>query len=205
MAAVQGDATDETLMVRYQRGDREAFTVLVRRHHRPLYNFVLRQLRHPNLAEEVTQEVFLRVVQNASEYKHEARFCTWTYAIARNLCVDQLRKAQHRRHPSLDQPLGPGDEARALGDVVPDPTPQGNAERGAAASQMRAMLLQAVETLPDDQREVYLLREVANLSFKEIAEVTGVAENTAKSRMRYALERLRAALSDFEEYARALR
>ncbi len=205
MAAVQGDASDETLMVRYQRGDREAFTVLVRRHHRPLYNFVLRQLRQPNVAEEVTQEVFLRVVQNASQYKHEARFVTWTYAIARNLCVDQLRKLAHRRHPSLEQPLGPGDDARSLGDVVTSQRVDGDAERGTAALQMRAMLIQAVETLPDDQREVYLLREVGNLSFKEIAEVVGVAENTAKSRMRYALDRLRTSLSDYEEYARALR
>jgi len=205
MAAVPGDASDETLMVRYQRGDRSAFALLVRRHHRPLYNFMLRQLRHQSLAEEITQEVFLRVVQSANEYKHESRFSTWAYAIARNLCVDQLRKAQHRRHPSLDQPLGPGDDARALADVVADPKPFGNAEHSAAASQMRATLIQAIETLPDDQREVYLLREVANLSFKEIAEVTGVPENTAKSRMRYALERLRLTLSDFEEYARALR
>jgi RNA polymerase sigma-70 factor (ECF subfamily) len=205
MAAVQGDASDETLMVRYQRGDRDAFTLLVRRHHRPLYNFVLRQLQKPSVAEEITQEVFLRVVQSASEYKHEARFCTWAYAIARNLCVDQLRKAAHRRHPSLDQPLGPGDDARPLADVVPDPALRGDAERGTAALQMRATLIEAIETLPEDQREVYLLREVANLSFKEIAEVTGVAENTAKSRMRYALERLRTRLADFEEYARALR
>ncbi|HEX5101734.1 MAG TPA: RNA polymerase sigma factor [Polyangiaceae bacterium] len=205
MAAVPGDASDETLMVRYQRGDRGAFTLLVRRHHRPLYNFVLRQLRHQSLAEEITQEVFLRVVQSANEYKHESRFSTWAYAIARNLCVDQLRKAQHRRHPSLDQPLGPGDDARALADVVADAKPDGNAEHSAAASQMRATLIQAIETLPDDQREVYLLREVANLSFKEIAEVTAVPENTAKSRMRYALERLRSTLCDFEEYARALR
>jgi len=205
MAAVPGDASDETLMVRYQRGDRGAFTLLVRRHHRPLYNFVLRQLRHQSLAEEITQEVFLRVVQSANEYKHEARFSTWAYAIARNLCVDQLRKAQHRRHPSLDQPLGPGDDARALADLVADPKPLGNAEHSAASSQMRATLIQAIETLPDDQREVYLLREVANLSFKEIAEVTSVPENTAKSRMRYALERLRSTLCDFEEYARALR
>jgi RNA polymerase sigma-70 factor (ECF subfamily) len=205
MAAVQGDASDETLMVRYQRGDREAFTVLVRRHHRGLYNFVLRQLRLPTLAEEVTQDVFLRVVQNASEYKQEARFVTWTYAIARNLCVDQLRKLAHRRHPSLEQPLGPGDDARSLGDVVASKRVDGDAERATAALQMRAMLIQAVETLPEDQREVYLLRELGNLSFKEIAEVTGVAENTAKSRMRYALDRLRTSLADYEEYARALR
>src|SRR5689334_23916288 len=156
MAAVQGEASDETLMVRYQRGDRESFTLLVRRHHRPLYNFVLRQLQKPSVDEEVTQEVFLRVVQNASEFKHEASFCTWVYAIARNLCLDQLRKAAHRRHPSLDPPLGPGDDARQLSDVVADASPGGDAERSSAARQMRATLIDAIETLPDDQREVYL-------------------------------------------------
>ncbi len=205
MAAAPGDATDETLMVRYQRGDRDAFALLVRRHHRPLYNFVLRQLRKPDRAEDVTQEVFLRVVQNASEFKHEARFTTWVYTIARNLCIDQLRKAVHRRHPSLDQPLGPGDDPRPLGDVVADKRPSTNAERAAASSQMLAILTEVVDGLPDEQREVFLLREIGNLPFKEIAIVTGVAENTVKSRMRYALDRLRSALSDFEEYARALR
>jgi RNA polymerase sigma-70 factor (ECF subfamily) len=205
MAAEQGDATDETLMVRYQRGDRQAFAVLVRRHHKPLYNFVYRQLRQPSAAEDVTQDVFMRVVQNASEFKHEARFSTWVYTIARNLCIDQLRKAAHRRHPSLDQPLGPGDEARSLGDAVSDPRPAASAERSASNSQMTAMLVQAVDTLPEEQREVFLLRELAALPFKEIAVVTGVAENTVKSRMRYALDRLRTALADFEEYARALR
>lgn len=205
MAVVSADTNDETLMVRYQRGDRQAFALLVRRHHRPVYNFVLRQLRQPNTAEDVTQEVFLRVVQNASEFKHEARFSTWMYAIARNLCIDHLRKAMHRRHPSLDQPLGPGDEPRALGDLVADAAPAASAERNVASSQMLAILTHAVETLPEEQREVFLLREVANLPFKDIADVTGVAENTVKSRMRYALDRLRTALSDFEEYARALR
>lgn len=205
MAAAPGDATDETLMVRYQRGDRTAFATLVRRHHRPLYNFVLRQLRKPQAAEDVTQEIFLRVVENANEFKHEARFSTWVYTIARNLCIDQLRKAVHRRHPSLDQPLGPGDEQSALGELVADGRPVGDAERAAASSQMMTIVTQLLDTMPDEQREVFLLREVANLPFREIAVVTGVAENTVKSRMRYALDRLRTALSDFEEYARALR
>jgi RNA polymerase sigma-70 factor (ECF subfamily) len=120
MAAAPGDATDETLMVRYQRGDRTAFAQLVRRHHRALYNFVLRQLRKQEIAEEVTQEVFLRVVEKSNEFKHEARFSTWVYTIARNMCIDELRKAQHRRHPSLDQPLGPGDDVPALGEAVAD-------------------------------------------------------------------------------------
>jgi RNA polymerase sigma-70 factor, ECF subfamily len=205
MVAAPGDATDETLMVRYQRGDRDAFATLVHRHHRALYNFVLRQLRSSQAAEEITQDVFLRVVEKANEFKHEARFTTWVYTIARNLCIDQIRKAVHRRHPSLDQPLGPGDDAQVLGEVVADRQPAASAERTAVSTQMMTILAQVVEGLPPEQREVFLLRELSNLSFKEIAKVTGVPENTVKSRMRYALDRLRAALSDSEEYARALR
>jgi len=205
MAAVQDDATDEMLMVRYQRGERKAFVELVRRHNRPIYNFVLRQLRVPSVAEDVTQDVFMRLVQNAAEFKHEARFLTWLYAIARNLCIDQLRKLSHRRHPSLDQPSGDQADAQLLGDAVADPNPRASAERNALSSEVRSSIVKAVDSLPDDQREVFLLREVANLPFRDIAEITGAGENTVKSRMRYALDRLKDALSDFEEYARALR
>jgi RNA polymerase sigma-70 factor (ECF subfamily) len=206
MAAVQGDATDEMLMVRYQRGERKAFAELVRRHNRPIYNFVLRQLRVPAVAEEVTQDVFMRLVQNAAEFKHEARFLTWLYTIARNLCIDQLRKLAHRRHASLEQSVGgEGSDGPVLGDSISDPSPHASAERGAASLEVRSSIVRAVDSLPDDQREVFLLREVANLPFKDIADITGVGENTVKSRMRYALDRLKEALSDFEEYARALR
>ena len=205
MAAVQDDATDEILMVRYQRGERRAFVELVRRHNRPIYNFVLRQLRVPSVAEDVTQDVFMRLVQNAAEFKHEARFLTWLYTIARNLCIDQLRKLSHRRHASLDQPQLEQSDASLLGDTVADPNPQASAERGALSAEVRSSIVKAVDSLPDDQREVFLLREVANLPFRDIAEITGVGESTVKSRMRYALDRLKDALCDFEEYARALR
>ncbi|MBK7586548.1 MAG: RNA polymerase sigma factor [Myxococcales bacterium] len=206
MATARGETTDEMLMVRYQRGDREAFAELVRRHKTPIYNFVLRQVRQTNTAEDVTQDVFMRVVQSASEFKHEARFSTWAYTIARNLCVDHLRKQSHRRHPSLDQPItANGEESRPLLESVADAHPRASVERSAAAGEMAGRIVEAVERLPEDQREVFLLREIGNLPFKEIADITGVGENTVKSRMRYALDRLQEALSDFEEYARALR
>lgn len=205
MPAVQGDATDEMLMVRYQRGDAHAFAELVRRHNRPVYSFVLRQLRDSAVAEEVTQDVFLRVVQNAAEFKHEARFSTWLYSITRNLCVDQSRRLAHRRHASLDGPRASTDDGVTLGDTVADRHPRASVERSAQSTEMLTTIVRALEALPDDQREVFLLREMANLPFKEIAEVTQTAENTVKSRMRYALDRLREALADFEEYARALR
>jgi RNA polymerase sigma-70 factor (ECF subfamily) len=205
MAAVRGDASDEVLMVRYQRGDREAFALLVKRYNKPVFNFVLRQLHAPALCEDVTQEVFMRLVQNAQEFKHEARFSTWLYAIARNLCIDQLRRLQHRRHPSLDQPVAADGEGRTLGDAVATEHHSASAERSAVSSEVQASILKAVEALPDEQREVFLLREIADLPFKDIADITGASENTVKSRMRYALDRLKQALSEFEEYARALR
>src|SRR5580704_8078148 len=91
-------------MIRFQRGDRAAFAALVRRHQTPLYNFSLRHLRAQSAAEDVVQDAFVRVVQNAAEFKHEARFTTWLYTIARNLCIDQLRKSALRRHSSLEEP-----------------------------------------------------------------------------------------------------
>jgi len=191
-------------MIRFQSGDRSAFALLVRRHQRPLYNFALRQLRSAPGAEEIVQDAFVRVVQNAADFKHEARFSTWLYTIARNLCIDQLRKHALRRHPSLDEPKRAEEgEGPTLGEQTADG--RADVERATVAGEIRERVLAAIDELPEEQREVFLMREVASLPFKEIAEIVGVPENTVKSRMRYALERLQAALSEFEEYARALR
>jgi RNA polymerase sigma-70 factor, ECF subfamily len=205
MSLSAGEVTDEILMVRFQRGDRTAFTTLVRRHQTSLYNFALRQIGAQAVAEEVVQDAFVRVVQNAAEFKHEARFTTWVYTILRNLCIDQLRRRALRRHPSLDERASRrGDEE---GPTLLEQTADSRAsvEREATGTELKEKIARAVETLPDEQREVFLLREVSNLPFKEIATITGVPENTVKSRMRYALERLQQALCDYEEYARALR
>jgi RNA polymerase sigma-70 factor (ECF subfamily) len=207
MTALPDHASDESLMIRYQRGDRQAFTILVRRHQSALFNFAVRQIGAPPTAEEIVQEAFVRVVQNAAEFKHEARFTTWIFTIVRNLCIDHLRKRALRRHPSLDEPGAPkggkDGEGPSLGERTEDP--KASVEREATGRELAVKIAAAVEALPDDQREVFLLREGSNLPFKEIAEITGVPENTVKSRMRYALERLQAALSDYEEYAHALR
>jgi RNA polymerase sigma-70 factor (ECF subfamily) len=201
---VTGETTDELLMIRFQRGDRAAFAALVRRHQTALYNFSLRHLRVQAAAEDVVQDAFVRVVQNAADFKHEARFTTWLYTIARHLCIDQLRKREHRKHPSLDHgAAGEEGDGPTLGEKTADS--RASVEREAAGSELKERIAKAVEELPDDQREVFLMREIANLPFKEIAEVIGVPENTVKSRMRYALEKLQQSLSEYEEYARALR
>ena len=197
------DPPDEALMLRYQQGDRAAFALLVRRHQTPLYNFALRQIRVQAVAEDVVQETFVRVVQKAVEFKHEARFTTWVYTITRNLCIDHMRKRALRKHPSLDEAKGEDADGPTLGEQTADP--RASVEREATGNELKERITLAVDKLPDDQREVFLMREVANLPFKEIADITGVPENTVKSRMRYALERLQATLSEYEEYARALR
>jgi RNA polymerase sigma-70 factor (ECF subfamily) len=204
-SAARAEVTDEALMTRYQRGDLAAFATLVERHKTPLYNFVFRQIKAPPAAQDLTQEVFLRIVESASSFKHEAKFTTWAYTIARNLCIDHLRKASYRRHPSLDQQGGDEGEGPTLGEQVADLHPRASTERGAISNEIQVKVVAAVEALPSEQREVFLLRHVANLAFQEIAEITETPENTVKSRMRYALERLQEALTDFEEYARALR
>lgn len=197
------DPSDETLMLRYQQGDRAAFSLLVRRHQTALFNFALRQVRVPQVAEDVVQEAFVRVVSKADDFKHEARFTTWVYTITRNLCIDQLRKRALRKHPSLDESRGEEGEGPTLGEQTADP--RASVEREATGTELKERIALAVDKLPDEQREVFLMREIANLPFKEIAEITGVPENTVKSRMRYALERLQEALAEYEDYARALR
>ncbi|HEX3771622.1 MAG TPA: RNA polymerase sigma factor [Polyangiaceae bacterium] len=200
----RSEASDEALMARFQSGDRSAFNALVRRHQTPLYNFAARLLRNQGAAEEVVQDAFVRVVLNAAEFRHAAKFTTWLYTIARNLCIDASRKRALRNHPSLDESRRDDDgDGPTLGERTADG--RANVERAAVAVEIRERLTAAVDDLPDEQREVFLLREVSNVPFRDIAAIVGVPENTVKSRMRYALERLQAALSEFEEYARALR
>lgn len=207
-ATAAGTPSDEELLTRFQRGERAAFADLLKRHKNGLYHFVLRHTRSPAVAEDVVQDAFLRVVQNAQDFKHEARFSTWLYTIARNLCIDHMRKHALRKHPSLDQRGSSAagdssDEGPTLGEQTADT--KTDVEREATGNELKDRIAKAVDLLPDDQREVFLLREVSNLPFKEIAEVTGVPENTVKSRMRYALERLQEALAEYEEFAHDLK
>src|SRR6185436_2309951 len=118
------EVTDEVLMMRFQAGDRAAFASLVRRHKTPIYNFILRLVRTPVAAEDLVQDVFVKVVQSEVDFKHESRFSTWAYAIARNLCIDHLRKMSFRQHPSLDQKLHDEPDGPSLLDRTADVHPR---------------------------------------------------------------------------------
>jgi len=195
--------SDEDLLDRYKAGDEQAFEVLLRRYRTKVFNFLLRSVRDPSRAEDLLQEVFLRVVHRCEHFERRAKFSTWLYTIARNLCVDASRKMIHRRHRSLDAPARSDlDGSEALVERVPSGAPQ--TDRDAIAQQLRGQIAAAIEELPSDQREVFLMRQLQGLAFKDIATVIGVPENTVKSRMRYALERLQHALSEYDDYARKL-
>ncbi|HEY8376024.1 MAG TPA: RNA polymerase sigma factor [Nannocystis sp.] len=188
--------SDEALMLSFRDGDARAFEELVARHRRGLFNFLLRSVQNRSRAEELLQEVFLRVIRSKDRYERTAKLTTWLYTIARNLCVDESRRAKFRRTTSLDAPRrGQDDDAPALIDsVASEDVPT---DERAAAPQIRERIARAVALLPEDQREVFLMRQINGLSFKEIGDIVGAPENTVKSRMRYALEKLRQELADF--------
>jgi RNA polymerase sigma-70 factor (ECF subfamily) len=179
----QKEVTCEVLMARFQAGDASALATLVGRHKRPLYNFALRFLGSPAAAEDLVQDAFGKVVRRAAELEEGARFSTFMYGIARGLCADRVRDAMPREDDVLDPPEESG-------------------ERMTAPAQR---VVRGVEALPVVEREVYLLKEIGNLPFKDIAVVTGVPEATVKSRMRQALERLQENIASDEEGRRALR
>jgi RNA polymerase sigma-70 factor (ECF subfamily) len=181
--------SNETLMAAYQQGDVAAFAELVARHEKPLWNFLRRFVRDATTAEDLLQETFMRVVKGAAEWKASSKFSTWLYTIGRNLCVDHARRATHRKAVSLDGQGGADDDAPRLHEQLSGADPGG--ERRALDRELGVRLERAVAALPDLQREVFVMRELLDLPFAEIALAVGASEPTVKSRMRYALERLR--------------
>jgi RNA polymerase sigma-70 factor (ECF subfamily) len=193
--------TDEVLMAAYRAGDARAFERLLARHEKPVWNFLRRFVADAGTAEDLLQEVFLRVVKGAEDWKGTAKFSTWLYTIARNLTVDQSRRALHRQTASLDGGgrAGADDDGalETLHDRIAAREP--GAEQRLADQQMGRRIDAAVSALPDDQREVFLMREVMDMPFAEIAVAVGASEPTVKSRMRYALTKLREALLDYQD------
>jgi RNA polymerase sigma-70 factor (ECF subfamily) len=189
------DPPDEVLLGAYGQGDSQAFETLLARYRAPLFTFLLRSARDRGRAEELYQDVWIKVIERCDEFRGDAKFSTWLYAIARNLSIDHQRKMKFRAHTSLDaiQPTS----GQSMGERVANPGP--STAQLALGGLVRERIARAVEGLPEEQREVFLLRQLQGLAFKEIAVVVGVPANTVKSRMRYALERLQHTLSDLEE------
>ena len=176
-------ASDEALMLAWAGGDVAAFEVLYGRHRQRLYRFLLRQLREPSLADECFQDIWQRIIAARAGWRPDASFATWLYRIAHNRLADHWRARQYRPPAPAD-----ADERAAR---IPDPdTP----ERTLSDFEQRRQLQLALDALPPEQREVVLLRLEQELTLEEIGAITGVGRETVKSRLRYAMDKLRARL-----------
>jgi RNA polymerase sigma-70 factor, ECF subfamily len=187
---MSSDAGDEALLLRYLRGDRGAFALLVRRYQVAVYNFALREVGSALPAHELAQEAFLGLIREGSRFNEETPFATRLFSIALRLVREE--RARMPARPVRDA------ESRA-------PESGLSAVARPPRETLEDSTVRAVDELPDEQKDVFLLREVADLPFPQIARVTGQSENAVKVQMHHALSRLRVALQDFEEYRRALR
>lgn len=183
--------SDEELMQAYARGDMHAFEALYDRHALPVWRFVQRSVQNAALADDLVQDVWFSVVRHAPQYEPRAKFRTWLFTLAHNRLVDHLRTAKH--HISLD---ASEDDARTLADTLVADSGFGPV-RQLQSREQAAALIAAVEQLPLEQREAFLLQAEGDLSVQEIAEATGVNIETAKSRLRYARASLRQHLKEF--------
>jgi len=176
------EAADEDLMLAYRQGDTGAFETLYARHKGPLYRFVLRSVRERGLAEELYQEIWMRVIEARGRYGVQAKFTTWLYTIAHNRLTD------HWRRRGLHLVELAGHDAPAPAADEPESRVQGR--------QSLQRFAAALAALPAAQREAFLMHEESGMSVADIAAATGVGEEAAKSRVRYALAKLREAMAD---------
>ena len=179
--SMQQTPEDSALMLRYKDGDAAAFEILYRRHNAALYRYLLRLCRQRETAEDVFQDAWNKIVNARHSYRPTAKFRTFLFRVAHNCFIDHVRR--NKRHHSVPS----ADPDRY---VSKEELPETSTERSLA----RRRLDQALGSLPEDQRDAFLLHEEGGLSIEHIAQVTGVNRETAKSRLRYAVKKLRLAL-----------
>lgn len=176
------DTSDEALFIAFREGDSDALEVLLNRIKTPLYRTILRTVGDKFLAEDIFQETVERIIKNKHRYNSTMPFRGWVWKIAYNRSLDHLRKR------GRDIPYDDGISGQVIS--------EGNPEVSAIKNERKAKLLKAIQTLPDEQREVFLMREECEMSFAEISKTLNAPLGTVLSRMRYALEKLREALKE---------
>jgi len=177
--------TDEDLVLAFQAGDTSAFDLLVRRWDRKIQGAAFRVLGSDDEARDVSQEAFLKAFRSLGAFKREARFSSWLYQIALNLCRDRLRRRKGREMLSLDV-------LEDNGHSLPGPAP--TALDLVQARDLARVVADAVRQLSDEQREAVILKEYQGLTFPEISEVLGVPVSTVKTRLYRALSQLKTLL-----------
>jgi RNA polymerase sigma-70 factor (ECF subfamily) len=181
---------DQVLLEQYKNGDVQALEQLVQRYRRPLYSYILNMTEGREDADEIFQETWLRAIKNLDRFTCTS-VLSWLMRITRNLVIDRARK----KKPDLvlDQAVG-DDEATTMVDLISGDQPEPGQQIGSREAENEILAL--IDQLPDEQKEVFLMRVKMELSFKEIAEIQDVSINTALARMQYALTKLRPMVSE---------
>ena len=176
--------SDSELVALYLKGDSKSFEALIQKHKNKIYAFILSKIRNRDLAEDIFQDTFIKVINSLQKgkYNEEGKFLPWVMRIANNLVIDYFRKSKKMRT------IAPTNDFDIF-DILQDG--EKNIEDNLVNNQIHKDLRKLIEHLPEDQKEVLKMRYYAELSFKEISECTGVSINTALGRMRYALINLR--------------
>ena len=180
------EVADEQLMELYRDGDAGAFDVLYRRHKGGLYRYLFRLCKQQHVAEELFQDVWSNIIRSRERYQPSAKFTTFLYQIAHNRLVDHVRQ-----NPGIVQSLDAADDEDDCPAQLVPADPEGQPETMVERKRLAETLVEKISALPALQREAFLLREEAGLSLEQIAAATGVTPETAKSRLRYAVAKLR--------------
>jgi RNA polymerase sigma-70 factor (ECF subfamily) len=188
----RSELNDQELVQAYIKGDQTAIELLITRHRSKVFTYIVLTIKNQQLAEDLFQETFIKVIQSlrAGKYKDNGRFLSWVIRIAHNLIIDHFRKEKQMNSVSNDDTEVDLFNSKKFSDK--------NIEEIIVSNQIRSELRTIINELPSDQREVVLLRHYGELSFKEIADQTGVSINTALGRMRYALINLRKMINERE-------
>ncbi len=187
------DITDEALMQSFAQGQSSAFEQLYDRHETSVWRFVFRSVQNQAVTDDLVQELWFAVARTAASYEPTAKFKTWLFTMARNRVIDHVRTAKN--HVSID---AENDDGESMFSDLAAESRLGPLRQVSSREQATA-LLNAIEQLPNDQREVFLMQAEGDMSVEEIAAATGVSFETAKSRLRYARSKLKVLLADFAE------
>ena len=192
--AIAGVDPDAEVMLRARAGDQSAFNYLVQKYRRPMVSFMFRMARNTAAAEDLAQEVFLRVYRSRQSYEASAKFTTWLYRIATNLAVNHARDTRHER-PEVQVSLDEPDEESGTTLELPDGTL--NAEQLIVRQERMRAIRMKVEALPEQQKLAVIMHKYQQMDYKQIAEVLKKSESATKSLLFRAYETLREQLKEF--------
>ncbi len=190
----EDESSDAAIMLRVAAGDESGFNYLVGKYHRAMINFLFRMVRNQAIAEELAQEVFLRVYRSRESYRAEAKFTTWLYRIATNLAVNHARDTRHERSASTIYLDSPDEETGSTPDVADD---EPSVEQRLMRNERMAAIRAQVMSLPERQRMAVLMHKYQGMDYRQIGEVLKLSESATKSLLFRAYQTLRDKLKDF--------